>query len=74
MLEQFPAVAAAVAAESFTTEQVCKILSTVRDRNKMEDWRAICWSNKNDSLYFKHNSSLKGPDVFYSNLMLAKDC
>ena len=25
MLEQFPAVAAAVAAESFTTEQVCKI-------------------------------------------------
>ena len=37
MLEQIPAVAAAVAAESFTTEQVCKILSTVRDRNKMED-------------------------------------
>ena len=33
MLEQFPDVAAAVAAESFTTEQVCTILSTVQDRN-----------------------------------------
>ena len=29
--------AVAAAAESFTTEYVCKILSTVRDRNKMED-------------------------------------
>ena len=37
MLKRFPAVAAAVAAESFTTEQVCKILSTMQDRNKMED-------------------------------------
>ena len=36
MLEQFPAVAAAVVAESCTTKQVCKVLSTVRDRNKME--------------------------------------
>ena len=42
-----PAVAAAVAAESFTTEKVGKILSTVRDRKKMEDWTAVCWSNKN---------------------------
>ena len=50
MLEQLPAVAAAVAAESFTTEQVCKILSTVRDRNKMEDWTAGCLSNKNDGV------------------------
>ena len=36
-----------VAADFFTTEQVCKILSTVRDRIKMEDWTAVCWSNKN---------------------------
>ena len=36
-----------VAAESFTTEQVCKVLSTVRDRNKMEDLTVVCWSNKN---------------------------
>ena len=50
MLEQFPAVAAAVAAESFTTEQVCKILSTVRARIKMEDWTAVFWSNKNESV------------------------
>ena len=47
MLEQFPDVTAAVAAESCTTEQVCKILSTVWDKNKMEDWTAVCWSNKN---------------------------
>ena len=60
MLEQFLAAPAAVAAEYFTTEQVCKILSTVRDRNKMEDWTAVCWSNKNvltnnfkNVLYFK---------------------
>ena len=36
-----------VAAEFFTTQQVCKILSTVRDRIKVEDWTAVCWSNKN---------------------------
>ena len=28
-------------------KQVCKILSTVRDGIKMEDWTAVCWSNKN---------------------------
>ena len=43
-----------VAAEFFTTEQVCKILSTARDRIKMEDWTAVCWSNKNGcSLLFE---------------------
>ena len=35
-----------VAAEFFTTQQVCKILSTVRDRIQVEDWTAVCWSNK----------------------------
>ena len=40
-----------IAAEFFTTEQVCKILSTVRDRIKMEDWTAVCWINKNVKSY-----------------------
>ena len=41
----------AVAAESFPTEQVCKILSTVWDRKNMDDWTAVCWSNKNVKSY-----------------------
>ena len=38
---------AAVEAEFFTTEQVCKIFSTGQIRNKMVDWTAVRWYNKN---------------------------
>ena len=60
MLEQFPAVIAAVAAESFTTEQVYNILSTVWDRNKKEDWTAVCLSNENEWTCARGRCSRRG--------------
>ena len=39
----------------YWTEQVCNILSAMWNRNKMVDWTAVCWINKNVNPY-KANS------------------
>ena len=61
-------IVAAVEAEFFTTEQVYKILSTVRIRKKMADWTAVCWNNKNVNTWAT-TSSLFNADKF-SNIQL----